>query len=221
MVLNLELNEIIKIHESIERRDFKKDEVIFREGDIPVGIFYIESGKIKLLKNESKTRQRIVHLAGKNEILGVHAVVNNHPFTTAAVAIDKSKMLFLCADEFLELVNSNNSYKLLVMKTLCTRIETMEHHINLISDKPSEQRFADTLLMLIGKYGLKHKRLLRIKLTLEELASYTCTSKSYMKKIIMDFAQKGLISYQMGEINIFDRKQLESIAMKEKNLTGA
>jgi hypothetical protein len=27
--------------------------------------------------------------------------------------------------------------------------------------------------------------------------------KSYMKKIIMDFAQKGLISYQAGEINIW------------------
>lgn len=220
MVLNLELNAIIKIHGKKDGRDFLKDDIIFTEGDIPSGIYYIESGKIKLLKNESKNRQRIVHLASKNEILGLHAVVNNHPFTTTAVAIDKSRILFLGADEFLRIVSSNNSYKLLVMKSLCSRIETMEHHITLISDKSSEQRFADTLLMLIRKYGLKRRKLLKIQLTLEELASYTCTSRSYMKKIIMDFAQKGLISYQAGEINILNKKLLESIAMREKNLTN-
>src|SRR4030095_3738013 len=216
MVLNLELNAIIKLHDSIENREFKKNDVIFREGDIPIGIYYIESGKIKLLKNEAKASERIVHLAGKNEILGLHAVVNNHPNTNTAVAMDKTKSLFLVAGDFLELVDSNNSYKLLVMKTLCSTIDTMEHHYSIISDKPSEQRFADTLLMLAGKYGLKQKSLLKIKLTLDELASYTCTSRSYLKRIMMDFAQKGLMSYQSGEINILDKGQLEAIALKKK-----
>ncbi|HEY3252038.1 MAG TPA: Crp/Fnr family transcriptional regulator [Ignavibacteria bacterium] len=221
MVLNLELNEIIKVHDAIESRDFKKNDILFREGDIPVGIYCIESGRIKLLKNETQTNQRIVHLAGKGEILGVHAIVNNHPNTNTAVVIDRAKTLFLNANDFLQLVESDNSYKLLVMKTLCTRIETMEHHINLISDKPSEQRFADTLLMLINKYGLKQKTLLKIKLTLDDLASYTCTSRSYMKRIIMDFSQKGLISYRSGEISVLDRKQLESIAINTKLVNGS
>lgn len=92
----------------------------------------------------------------------------------------------------------------------------MEHHLSLINDKPSEQRFADTLLMLAGKYGLKPKKMLKIKLSMEELASYTCTSRSYMKKIILDFSAKGIIGYHRGEISILDKKQLESIALKEK-----
>ena len=95
------------------------------------------------------------------------------------------------------------------MKALCTRIDTMEHHINLISEKQTEQRFADTLLMLIKKYGLKQRQILKINLSLDDLANYTCTSRTYMRKIIIDFSQKGIISYHSGEINILDKTQLE------------
>jgi len=215
MVLNLELNEIIKGHTGIIRFDFKKNDIIFREGDIPAGIYCLETGKIKIVKNELAESQRIVHLAGKGEILGVHAVVNNHPHTNTAIAMDKTKSLFLRADDFLELIESDNQYKFLVMKTLVTRIDSMEHHMSLINEKPSEQRCADTLLMLIKKYGLKQNTL-KIKLSLDELASYTCTSKSYMKKILLDFSAKGLITFHSGEISILDKKQLETIAVNDK-----
>jgi CRP-like cAMP-binding protein len=218
MVLNLEINEIIKGHPGIQRRDFKKDDVIFTEGEIPSGIYCIESGKVKSIKNELKDVQRIVHLGGKGEILGVHAVVNNHAFTTTTIAIDKTKTNFLTAEDFLSLIESDNRYKLMVMRTLVSRIDTMEHHLSLINDKPSEQRFADTLLMLAAKYGVKPGKMLKIKLSMDELASYTCTSKSYMKKIILDFTAKGIITYHDSEIIILDKKQLETIALKEKTL---
>lgn len=217
MVLNLELNEIIISHCGIQKRDFKKNDTIYTEGDIPTGIVCIESGKVKLIKNEVKDKQRIIHLAGHGEILGVHAVVNNHSHTNTAIAMDKTKTYFLSADDFLKLIESNNLYKLLVMKTLCSRIDTIEHHLSLINDKPSEIRFADTLLMLAGKYGLKPKKMLKINLSMDELASYTCTSRSYMKKIILDFSSKGIIAYHSGEITILDKKQLESIALKERS----
>jgi len=217
MVLNLELNEIIKGHSGIQRRNFKKNDTIFAEGEIPSGIYCIESGKVKSIKNELKDMQRIVHLAGKGEILGVHEIVNNHSFTTTAIAMDKTKTIFLPAEDFISLIESDNRYKLMVMRSLVNRIDTMEHHLSLINDKPSEQRFADTLLMLAGKYGLKPKKMLKVKLSMEELASYTCTSRSYMKKIILDFTAKGIITYHCGEIIILDKKQLETIALKDKS----
>jgi CRP/FNR family transcriptional regulator len=221
MVLNLELYEIIKSEKGLVKKDLKKDEVLFHEGDIPSGIFCIESGNVKLVKNESSEKKRIVHLATKGEILGLHAILNEHPYTNTAIVMEKTSVIFLNAGKFQELIENNNSYKLLVMKTLCSRIDSMEYHINLISEKQTEQRFADTLLLLINKYGLKQKKTLKINLSLDELASFTCTSRSYMKKIVIDFSNNGLISYHSGEINILDKKQIESIASSEKNLAGA
>jgi hypothetical protein len=56
---------------------------------------------------------------------------------------------------------------------------------------------------------------------MEELANFTCTSRSYMRKILIDFSQKKIISYHNGEIGILDRKKLESAALNEQELSEA
>jgi CRP-like cAMP-binding protein len=93
----------------------------------------------------------------------------------------------------------------------------MEHHINLISEMDTEQRFADLLRSLIHKFGLNQKKAIKINLTIDELASYACSTKSYIKKIITDFSQKGMITYQRGEITVLDKKKIEAVAFNEKN----
>jgi len=214
MVLNLELYDIIRSQKGADIKEFKKNDCIYHEGEIPEGIHCIDSGKIKILKSEINVKNRIVQLASKGEILGIHAIVNNHPYTSTAVVMDKTKTIFLSSDNFIKLVESDNSYKFLVMKSLCSSIDTMESHISMISDKQSEQRCAQTLLMLINKYGLKNKKILKIKLSLDELASYMCMSRGYMKKIMIDFSTNGILNFESGEITILDKKQLEIIAQK-------
>jgi len=211
MAKNTGLEEIIKNYKDLIPLVFHKNEILFQEGESAKGIYCIESGNVKLSKKEAKNSERILHLASKGEILGLHAVVNRHEYSNSAVALTKTHSCFITADDFLKLIESNNTYKLLVMKSLCSRIDTMENHLNRISEKPSDERFADTLLMLANKYGLNRSKELNIHLSLDELSSFTCTSKSYMKKIISDFSQRGLISFSGGIINIHDLPQLENI----------
>ena len=89
----------------------------------------------------------------------------------------------------------------------------MEDHIVRISEKMSDERFADTLLVLIDKYGINKTKDLNIHLSIDELASYTCTSKSYMKKIITEFTHRGLITFSSGNIKILNLPLLRSTAL--------
>ena len=213
MAINTGLEEIIRNHKELKDLIYRKDEPLFMENDPPAGIFCIESGSVKIFKEESATQQRILYLATAGEILGLHSVVNNHAYTNSAVAITDTKACFISHDDFMELINANNTYKLLVMKSLCARIDSMEDHIVRISEKMSDERFADTLLMLVDKYGINTSKEINIKLSIEELASYTCTSKSYMKKIITEFAHRGLITFSSGTIKILNLPMLRSTAL--------
>lgn len=213
---NLELYDLISSFKRAVTTEFKKNDILYKEGDIPSGIYCLVKGKIKILKYDSNKRKRIVHLASKGEILGIHAVVNNHPYTSTAVAIDRGQATYLKAKNFIKLIESDNSNKFLVMKSLCSSIDLMELHMSMINDRQSGQRFAQILLQLINKYGLKRRKALKIKLTVEELASFTCMSKGYMKKILLDFTAKGILRYQSGEITILDKLLLEKTAKKIK-----
>lgn len=219
MPTNTGLEEIIKNYGELTQFIFHKNDVIFKENDLSAGLYCIESGSVKIHKNEPIEQERILHLATSGEILGLHSVVNNQPYTNSATAISETRASFISANEFMELVNSNNTYKLLVMKSLCSRIDSMENHIVKISEKMSDERFADTLVILVEKYGLNKTKELNIHLTIDELASYTCTSKSYMKKIITEFTQRGLISFTSGNIKVLNLPLLRDTAIMNSKQT--
>ncbi|MCC6865750.1 MAG: Crp/Fnr family transcriptional regulator [Ignavibacteria bacterium] len=204
------IEDIIKNYREPTQFIFHKNDVIFNENDEPSGIYYIKSGSVKLFKQEPYQNQRILYLANSGEILGLHSVVNCCPFTNSAAAVSETVLSFVSASDFMNLVDSNNSYKLLVMKNLCSRIDSMENHIVRINDKLSDERFADTLKLLIDKYGLNNSKILNVNISLDELASYTCISKSYMKKIIADFTQRGILTYSSGNIKILNLSGLIS-----------
>jgi len=218
MAINTGLEEIISNHKNLVHSVFKKGEFVFKEGEPPAGLYFIESGSVKIYKNEPDNTERIMHLAVKGDILGLHSVVNGHDYSNSAVAITDTKTSFIAADDFLRIVESSNTYKLLVMKSLCSRIDSLEDHIVRVNDKKTDERFADTLLILIDKYGLNNSKDINIKLTLDELASFTCTSRSYMKKIISDFTRRGLISYSEGNINILNHNRIRELAIINKSV---
>lgn len=213
MATNTGLEEIIKNYGELTQFIFHKNDIIFKENDLPAGLYCIESGSVKIFKQEPNDQERIMYLATAGEILGLHSVVNNHPYTNSATAISETRVSFISAGDFMELINSNNTYKLLVMKSLCSRIDSMEDHIVRISEKMSDERFADTLMVLIDKYGMNKSKELNIHLSIDELASYTCTSKSYMKKIITEFTHRGLITFSGGNIKILNLPLLRTTAV--------
>lgn len=216
---NTGLQEIIRNHKNITRLIFQNDEVLFTENQSPKGIYCIESGSVKIFKTEHTGQDRILFLAASGEILGLHSVVNNHPYTNSAAAISETKTCFISFNDFMHLINTNNTYKLLVMKSLCSRIDSMEEHILRVAEKTTNERFADTLLMLADKYGVNRYKELNINLTLDELASFTCTSKSYMKKIISEFSSKGLVQVSDKTIKILDLPKIKNITSPALNLT--
>ena len=213
MATNTGLEEIIKNYGELTQFIFHKNDVLFKENDQPAGLYCIESGSVKIFKDEPADQERILHLATAGEILGLHSVVNNHIYTNSATAISETRASFITAHDFMNLINSNNTYKLLVMKSLCSRIDSMEDHIVRISEKMSDERFADTLLVLVDKYGINKTKDLNIHLSIDELASYTCTSKSYMKKIITEFTHRGLITFSSGNIKILNLPLLRNTAL--------
>lgn len=96
------------------------------------------------------------------------------------------------------------------MENLCSRIGFAEEHISKLNSL-SEERLAHALLFLACKYGMKQDKTLKVSLSLEELAGYTSTSKTYLKKIASDFSVRGIASISEHTIKIFDLSAIKNI----------
>jgi len=206
---NTGLEEIIVNHGNIIKLTFEHNDVLFNENERARGIYYINSGSVKIYKTISADQIKILDLVTTGEILGLHDVIDKHYYTRSANAITKTEAGFITAEDFTDLINSNNTFKLLAMKVMCTRITKLYDHIVKLNEQFSEERFADTLLMLVHKFGVNEKNELNIHLTIEDLAGFTSTSKIYLKKIISALQDQGMIAFEKDTIGILNLPALE------------
>lgn len=206
------LNKILT--ESVEKKilTFMKDEYLFSENEESNGVYFIITGKVKITRHENRPAHTILNLVRPGDVLGIHAVVNEHSFTSSAVALVKTSVCLVPAKEFRKLVNLNNDYKLYIMQLLCSDIDLIESKIASRNEKSASERFAELLVLLKNTYGISGENELKIDLNLDDLANLTGTSKGYLSKIIGEYSQRDLIMYKRNVIKIIDPEFLEKEA---------
>lgn len=87
--------------------------VLFREGEMPDGVFILHSGHVDLVHEHAATRMA---LAG--EILGLSAVISGRTHLSTAVATTLAEVAFIEAEEFRALVDDNPAIWFSVLRQL-------------------------------------------------------------------------------------------------------
>ena len=76
--------------------------VLFREGEVPAGVFILHSGEVDLIHEHVATRT-----ARAGEILGLSAVISGRSHLSTAIARTFAEVAFIEGEEFRSLVDDN------------------------------------------------------------------------------------------------------------------
>ena len=205
------LNEVLSASKKRKILIFEKNEYLFNENEICDGLYFVISGKVKIVKTDMNSGQCILFIAKPGDFLGLHAIINEHMYTTSAITIAKSTICFIPSGEFLEIVQTNNTAKLVVMQLLCKRIDQLENKVAMRNEKPTDSRLADSLITLLSAYGTDANNFIRIELKPDDLASMVGTSRAYLNKIINDFTKQKIICFEHNKIKILDLQRLKDL----------
>jgi CRP-like cAMP-binding protein len=103
----LRKNELREFRRIIHQRHYKKNEIIFYEGEPGVGMYVIEQGKIGIYKNfDEKTKEELASLL-PGEFFGEMALLDESPRSATAVALENSTILGLFRPDLFDLINQN------------------------------------------------------------------------------------------------------------------
>ena len=105
---------------------FKKDEIIFRENTKPSGVYYLQSGSIKLYKTDTDKEQTIV-IASKGDYFGLGSIMRNKNHTCTAIALENSKIYFMPGNEFLMLTAKFPEVAHQLLVKLCNLLDKKDH----------------------------------------------------------------------------------------------
>ena len=197
---------------------YKKGEIIFREGGIPTGIFYVQSGKVKKYNPTAKGGEQIFYLCGEGELLGYHALLSGEFYPDSAATIEDSEITFIPKDDFMKVLHSSTVLSYNLLKALGHEFSLFINSITNLATKSVRERLAFNLLMLDEKFKSRDTPAIagEIKLSRTDLANMVGTAKETLVRLLQTFKEAGLIEKNDKVIRIIDRERM----IKEANLMG-
>lgn len=197
---------------------YKKGEVIFREGGIPTGIFYVKSGRVKKYKATVKGGEQIFYICGEGELLGYHALLGEEYYPDSSSAIEPAQITFIPKENFLKVLRNSTALSNALLKALGHEFSLFINNITNLATKSVRERLAFNLLILDEKFKSSDQSSLHSEISLSrtDLANMVGTAKETLVRLLQTFKQAGLIEKTSKTIRIIDRKGV----IREANLMG-
>jgi CRP-like cAMP-binding protein len=189
---------------------FSKGEIIFREGSLPSGIFYMRTGMAKKYKVDKEGREQIIYVANSGELIGYHAVLAEERYPDNAAALEESLVGFIPKEDFLHVLDLSKTLSNRLLKTLSHEFTVFANSVVLFAQRSVRERFAMQLILMREKYkqGIVQGMEVEINLSREDLASLVGTARENIVRIIKDFKKEEILETRGRKIIIKDVEAL-------------
>jgi CRP-like cAMP-binding protein len=188
--------------------------VFYSQGDDANAIFYLESGRAKLIVVSKRGKEATVSLMVAHDFIGEESLAGAAgTHSVSAVAITPCVALKLDRDEMILMLHKEHEFSDMFLKFVLTRaIRTQEDLVDQLFNN-SEKRLARTLLLMaqFGNSGVPQTLIPPV--TQEALADMIGTTRSRVSKFMNRFRKMGYITYN-GRIHV--HKSLLNIVLHDK-----
>lgn len=187
----------------------KRGQIIFSENGLPMGLFCINKGKIKLSTTGPDGKEQILRLHKAGDILGYRALVSNDRYHATATAIEDVEFCFIEKDYFMNLVFTNHKLCIAVFKKICDDLKGAEEHIVSLSQKNVRERMAEALLFFKATYGFENDgETINVQFSREEIADFVGTSTESAIRLLSEFNHDNIIELKGKKIKIVNLDKL-------------
>ena len=211
----MNFNEILEMEE-IERvkrpMQLKKREVIFREGDAPHYLYFIEKGKVKTYRTNDEGKDFGTSFLGDGDFFGFNSILEDSPYTETAVTTEETQIIKLPKEDFLKIILGNRDISYQFIKMLSSNVEEKESKLISLAFDSVRKRTANTLYGLMDKFSdnLVDGNI-AIKISRDDLASLVGTATETVIRSLSDLKEDGVIALEARKIIILNPDKLKTI----------
>ena len=181
--------------------EFRRDQVVFAQGDVADTVFYIQKGQVKVVVISEQGKEAVVGIFGPGQFFG-EGCMNGHSVRIATTtAMEDCLVTAITKAAMLAVLHDQPKFSEMFMAYLLTRNSRIEEDLIDQLFNSSEKRLARLLLLLanFGKEGSPQPIIPNI--SQETLAEMIGTTRSRVSFFMNKFRKLGLISYN-GKIEV-------------------
>lgn len=181
---------------------YAKGDIIFREGVVPTGIFYIHQGKVKKYKVDRSDKEQIIYIADKGELIGYHAILSEERYPDSAAALETSSITFIPKEDFLAILHKSPLFTQRLLKALSHEYTVLANNISVFASRSAVERLAIALIVIREKFksGSKDGERVIIDISRSDLANMAGLAKENVIRLLKELKQEGIIGTEGRKI---------------------
>ena len=192
---------------------YRKDQIIFSQGEVADTIFYLQKGGVKIVVLSDQGKEAVVGILEPGQFFG-EGCMNGHSLRIAtSTATEESLITSISKSAMIAVLHDEPKFSELFVAYLLTRNSRVEDDLIDQLFNSSEKRLA-RLLLLLAKFGKEGSPTpISPNISQETLAEMIGTTRSRVSFFMNKFRKLGLISYN-GKIEVHN--SLLDAVLREK-----
>lgn len=195
---------------------YKRGDVIYNAGDTPKSIMCLLKGRVKVVKpGVTGGKPQIVRVLKPAELFAYRAYFCGTEYVTSAYAMDDCLVTHFPLRNLREMIRTNPDVAFFLLHHLSDELGFSDNRIISLTQKHVRGRLAEALLTLEDRCGTGVNGDLDVRITREELASFSNMTTNNAIRTLSAFAHEGIVILKNKQIIIRNHKALEEISRLE------
>ncbi len=187
--------------ESLKLKHLKKGDILYREGDQPHGLYFLQKGLLGLTMLSESGAESLVRIFPEQSFCGHRSLIAQEEYHASAVALKACEILFIEAQAANKLLLENNELLMFFSRCLARDLKIAESRFNDMIGKRAYQRVVDSIVFL------KHKNS-QFPWTRREIGEFCGVKMETVSRILSELEENGLIKKEGRSIKIIDEAKL-------------
>ncbi len=191
---------------------FKKNQMIYSEGDEAKFLMCLLKGKVKIFKEGVGGRSQIIRMIKPIQYFAYRAYFAGEKYLTAASAFEACSVCLIPMHVVDDILKHNFALCKYFIHQLSVDLGIADERTVNLTQKHIRGRLAESLVFLIDSYGLEDDSTINIYLAREDLANLSNMTTSNAIRTLSNFVTEKAIALDGRKIKVIDEEKLRKIS---------
>lgn len=209
----LSIDELRKISSFSKIKNFKKNEIIFREDDFYLGFYILLKGTVKIFKLSPKGKESVLHIIKPLNAFADIPLFDGGNYPVNAVAVEESIALLIPKDKFLALLKSDSDMALKMLSGFAKRLKSLINQVDNLNSSEVSARLAKYLLNEVNSSGTEKfpEPVIKLSIPKATLAAFIGTITETLSRTFKKLQDDKIIRVVGKKIFISDFERLKKL----------
>ena len=195
-----------------DTNQYKKKHILYTEGQRPMHVYFIISGKIKEYKVNDEGKELITNIYTKGDFFGYISVLDGVNYTETVQVLDDCELMLIPKIDFMHLISNDKLIARQFINLLSHHVKEKEDQLLNLAYNSLRKKVANGIIVVIDKFKDEKFGKPVIEISREDLANIVGSAQESMIRTLKEFKTEKLIDIIDGSIVVLNECKLRHLS---------